>query len=63
MKQIIDIDTWKRKGPFQHFLKYSDPYFGITCSVDCTQAYTRAKEMGVSFFLYYFYLSLDAANN
>ena len=63
MKQIIDINTWNRKGPFQHFLKYSDPYFGITCSIDCTQAYDRAKKMGISFFLYYFYLSLDAANN
>ena len=63
MKQIININTWDRKGPFQHFLKYSDPYFGITTNVDCTEAYAKAKEMGVSFFLYYFYLSLDAANN
>ncbi len=63
MKQIIDIDTWDRKGSFQHFLKYSDPYFGITTNVDCTEAYAKAKEMGVSFFLYYFYLSLNAANN
>ncbi|MCD6447159.1 MAG: chloramphenicol acetyltransferase [Candidatus Marinimicrobia bacterium] len=62
MKQIIDINTWDRKGPFQHFLKYSDPYFGICTNVDCTKAYARAKEMDVSFFLYYFYLSLDAAN-
>jgi chloramphenicol O-acetyltransferase type A len=30
--------------------------------VDCTNAYTHAKELGVSFFLYYFYLSLTAAN-
>jgi len=63
MKQIININTWDRKGPFQHFLKYSDPYFGITTNVDCTEAYAKAKEMGVSFFLYYFYLSLDTANN
>lgn len=63
MKQFIDINTWERKGQFQHFLKYSDPYFGISTNVDCTKAYVKAKEMGVSFFLYYFYLSLDAANN
>jgi chloramphenicol O-acetyltransferase type A len=63
MKQTININTWNRKGQFQHFLKYSDPYFGICTNVDCTNAYAKAKEMGVSFFLYYFYLSLDVANN
>ncbi len=63
MKQFIDLSTWERKGQFLHFLKYSDPYFGICTNVDCTKAYARAKEIGVSFFLYYFYLSLDAANN
>ncbi|MEA2077485.1 MAG: CatA-like O-acetyltransferase [Candidatus Marinimicrobia bacterium] len=63
MKKYIDINTWDRKGPFRHFLKYSDPYFGICTNVDCTNAYAHTKKMGVSFFLYYFYLSLDAANN
>ena len=62
MKHIINIDTWKRKSNFQHFMKYSDPYFGICCNVDCTIARENAKALGVSFFLYYFYLSLDAAN-
>lgn len=63
MKHTIDINKWDRKGPFQHFLRYSDPYFGICTRIDCTKAYERAKETGVSFFLYYFYLSLDTANN
>lgn len=62
MKQYIDLSTWKRTTAFTHFLKYSDPYFGITCTIDCTQAYAKAKELGVSFFLYYFYLSLASAN-
>jgi chloramphenicol O-acetyltransferase type A len=62
MKHIIKLDTWERKDQFQHFMKYSDPYFGITTNIDVSKAYTKAKEMGVSFFLYYFYLSLDAAN-
>ncbi len=62
MKHIIKLDTWERKDLFQHFIKYSDPYFGITTNIDCTQAYAKAKELGVSFFLYYFYLSLDTAN-
>jgi chloramphenicol O-acetyltransferase type A len=63
MKHTIDINTWDRKGPFQHFLRYSDPYFGICTRIDCTKAHKHAKEAGISFFLYYFYLSLDAANN
>jgi len=62
MKHIINIDTWKRKSNFQHFMKYSDPYFGICCNVDCTIAREKAKALGVSFFMYYFYHSLVAAN-
>ncbi|MCF7832207.1 MAG: chloramphenicol acetyltransferase [Candidatus Marinimicrobia bacterium] len=62
MKQSIDLKTWPRASAFKHFVQYSDPYFGITTHIDCTEAYVRAKELGVSFFLYYFYLSLQAAN-
>jgi len=62
MKQNIDLKTWKRASAFKHFIKYSDPYFGITTTIDCTEAYVNAKKSGVSFFLYYFYLSLDTAN-
>jgi chloramphenicol O-acetyltransferase type A len=63
MKQIIDIYTWSRATVFKHFTQYSDPYFGITTHIDCTEAYAHAKESDVSFFLYYFYLSLQAAND
>ncbi|MFA6618204.1 MAG: CatA-like O-acetyltransferase [Candidatus Neomarinimicrobiota bacterium] len=62
MKKYIDLKTWPRATAFQHFLPYSDPYFGMTCTIDCTNAYTRAKDLGISFFLYYFYLSLKTAN-
>ena len=56
------MKTWSRASAFEHFMTYSNPYFGITCSIDVTQAYDIAKKRGVSFFLYYFYLSLQAAN-
>ncbi len=62
MKHIINIDTWDRKSNFLHFMTYSNPYFGITCNVDCTKARKYAKAQGISFFLYYFYQSLSAAN-
>ena len=61
-KKLIDLGKWKRSSAFKHFMSYSNPYFGITTTIDCTHAYTKAKELGVSFFLYYFYLSLKAAN-
>ncbi|MBW6457900.1 MAG: chloramphenicol acetyltransferase [FCB group bacterium] len=62
MKQAIDLDTWERGSVFRHFIRYSDPYFGVCTDVDCTAAYHYAKERDLSFFLYYFYLSLHAAN-
>ncbi len=62
MKQKIDLSSWKRESAFRHFITYSDPYFGITTNIDCTEAYSRSKKNAVSFFLTYFYLSLKAAN-
>lgn len=62
MRTKIDIDNWERGSTFRHFIGYSDPYFGISCNVDCTKAYRLARENGISFFLYYFYQSLAAAN-
>lgn len=62
MKNKIDIDNWERGSAFRHFIGYSNPYFSIGCNVDCTKAYRLAKANGISFFLYYFYQSLAAAN-
>ncbi|MDX9777380.1 MAG: CatA-like O-acetyltransferase [bacterium] len=62
MKQYIDIDKWERAAEFRHFIRYSDPYFGVCVNVDCSRAYAAAKAKGVSFFLYYFYRSLAVAN-
>ena len=61
-KKLIDLGKWKRAPAFKHFMTYSNPYFGITTTVDVTKAYAKAKELGVSFFIYYFYLSLKAVN-
>ncbi|MBN2780726.1 MAG: chloramphenicol acetyltransferase [Candidatus Marinimicrobia bacterium] len=62
MKHNIPVDRWDRASAFRHFIRYSDPYFGVCTELDVTAAYARAKDMRVSFFLYYFYLSLMAAN-
>ncbi len=62
MKTLIDIDNWNRKEHFLFFSKFEEPFFGVTVKVDCTTAYKKAKEKGVSFFLYYLYRALKAAN-
>lgn len=63
MKKQIDIDNWNRKEHFLFFSKFEEPFFGVTIKVDCTSAYKKAKEKGVSFFLYYLYRALKAAND
>lgn len=62
MKQIINIDTWKRKEHYRFFKDFTEPFFGITANLNCTRAYRRAKEKNVSFFLYYMHKSLLAVN-
>jgi len=62
MKQLITLDNWKRKEHFQFFSKFEEPFFGVTINIDCTLAYQQAKEKGNSFFLYYLYRALKAAN-
>lgn len=62
MKQLLDLETWNRKDHFNFFNAFDEPFFGVTVDLDCTVAYTTAKEMGTSFFQYYLHKSLVAAN-
>ncbi len=62
MKHTLSIADWNRKDHFAFFKQFEEPFFGITVTVDCTKAYAAAKSRGVSFFLYYLYKSLAAAN-
>ena len=62
MKKLIDLDNWNRKEHFLFFSKFEEPFFGVTVKVDCTTAYKKSKEEGVSFFLYYLYRALKVAN-
>ena len=63
MKHLIDIETWNRKEQFAFFSTFDEPFFGITVTADCTKAYANAKQKGQSFFLYYLYRALQAANH
>jgi chloramphenicol O-acetyltransferase type A len=62
MKTLIDLGNWNRREHFSFFSKFEEPFFGVTVEVDCTKAYSSAKEKGKSFFLYYLYRALKAAN-
>ncbi|MCZ2394013.1 MAG: chloramphenicol acetyltransferase [Chitinophagales bacterium] len=62
MKILVDINKWKRREHFYFFSKFEEPFFGVTVQVDCTQAFLKAKEIQVSFFQYYLYRALKAAN-
>ena len=62
MKTPIDIATWIRKDHYEFFTKFEEPFFGITANIDCTIAYRHAKDHKQSFYLYYLYRALKAAN-
>ena len=62
MKHLIDIDTWERKDNYLFFRDFHNSWIAITSEVDCTEAYAEAKAKGHSFFLYYLYAVLRAAN-
>lgn len=63
MKQLLDVNNWERKDQYQFFKQFDEPFFGVCVQVDVTQAYQNAKAQNISFFLYYVYQSLVAANS
>lgn len=44
------------------FFQFEEPFFGVTVYIDCTKAYEAAQQKECSFFLYYLYRALKAAN-
>ena len=62
MKHVIDFENWERKGHFEFFSQFSDPFWGLTFNIDCTIAYQKSKAENISFYLYYLHQSLRAVN-
>lgn len=62
MRKKIDIRNWERKEIYDFFKDYDEPYYGVSMDLECNQAYDYAKEKGISFFLYYLFLTLKAVN-
>jgi chloramphenicol O-acetyltransferase type A len=63
MKQKLNLETWNRKEHFLFFKQMEEPFFGVTITIDCTKAYEKSKELGVSFFTYYLHKTLVAVNS
>lgn len=62
MRKEILLSEWNRKDHFEFFNSFTEPYFGITTSLEITQASHRAKELNVSLFLYYMHACMKAVN-
>ncbi|MEC4003376.1 chloramphenicol acetyltransferase [Flavobacterium sp. SUN052] len=62
MKQKLNLETWNRKEHFLFFKQMEEPFFGITTTIDCTNAYAKSKVLDVSFFTYYLHKTLEAVN-
>ncbi|TDH27037.1 chloramphenicol acetyltransferase [Segetibacter sp. 3557_3] len=63
MKHFLDLEKWSRKEHFNFFSKFEEPFFGLTSSIDCTEAYDQSKLLGHSFFLSYLHKTLTAVNS
>ena len=61
MKHKLDLDNWERKEHFKLFKDFDEPFHSVCIKLECGTAYKAAKEKGVSFYLYYMYQSLRAA--
>ena len=62
MKHFIDLAGWNRREHFEFFSGFAEPFFGLVATVDCTAALAEARRLGVPFFLYYLYHTLQAVN-
>lgn len=62
VKTLLDIENWPRKEHFLFFKQFEEPFFGLTVEIDCTKAYSTAKKLETSFFVYYLHKTLVAVN-
>ncbi len=62
MKTLLNLESWNRKEHFLFFKQMEEPFFGITTNIDCTKAYKKTKQSGISFFVYYLHKTIVATN-
>jgi chloramphenicol O-acetyltransferase type A len=62
MKTLLNLNTWNRKEHFLFFKQMEEPFFGVTVTIDCTNANQKSKKLGYSFFAYYLHKTIVAVN-
>lgn len=62
MKTKLDLSTWNRREHFEFFSQMEEPFYGLTVTVDSTDAYKTAKELKIPFFTFYLHKTLKAIN-
>jgi chloramphenicol O-acetyltransferase type A len=60
--KFVDIENWKRRGAYEYFKDYDNPFFNITANLDVTELYGFCKANKLSFSLANLFCSLQAAN-
>lgn len=58
----ICVETWSRREAYAHFSRVSNPFFGVTFTMDVTELYHFTRERGISFYLSLVYLCTKALN-
>lgn len=62
MKRKLDIENWNRKEHFHFFKNFTEPFWGTTVQVNCTEAYKYGKQHGISFYALYTYAITRSIN-
>ena len=61
--KIIDVERWKRKIPYQNFIKYTNPVFSLSTRLDVTKLYDSCKKRGRSFFTDFTFIVTTCLNS
>lgn len=58
----IDLNTWPRREAYEHYSRFSLPFYSLTFDVDVTGAADFARSRGVSFYMVMVWLVTRAVN-
>lgn len=62
MKEIIQLESFQRKESILFFKDFVNPNVSVTCMVNASECYRRAKAFGEKFFHHYLHAILRAVN-
>lgn len=62
MIKFIDTDGWKRKVPYENFIKYSNPIVSMSARLDVTELISSCKRRGTSFFSDFTFIASKCLN-